>query len=288
MLQIRPTVRGFFMPKLGNGFSTHGWFDDWSGLGALSSVISRRDIFMAGFSDKTMVGELVDHNVLRWPPDLLHKYPTLSTINCPMLTNEKDYTVWKYNDKVVEFSVFHAWNAIRPQAPVVDWFPIVWYSQCIPCHAFLLWMVIKKKLKTQDRLRDWEVQNGSNLVCVFCKRCVETHEHLFFECEYSAAVWMKVKTRIQMVVNSTQYLNIMNFLRPIAARNRVDLVVVKLVFAASIYFVWQERNNRCFKGKMRSDQCLADVILSTVWIKLFSLRFKESPQVAAMKLTWLM
>ncbi|XP_071719217.1 uncharacterized protein [Rutidosis leptorrhynchoides] len=286
VLSIRPLVRSYFITKIGDGLTTNAWFDNWSCMGPLAALISRRDICRAGFSDRSLVADLVDHNTLGWPPDWLQKYPPLGDINCPVINDSHDSTVWKYNDSVFEFSVFHAWNALRPQAGVVNWCSIVWFLQSIPGHAFMLWLTIKKKLKTQDRLHEWEKQVGVQLICFFCKNCIESHDHLFFECSYTTAVWSRVSTRITFPLNTTQYLNIIDLLIPVAGRGRVDVIVAKLVLAATIYFAWQERNYRCFKGKVRSDSCLADQIMSTVRLKLLSLRFKESPRVTEMRGIW--
>ncbi|XP_071704100.1 uncharacterized protein [Rutidosis leptorrhynchoides] len=65
-----------------------------------------------------------------------------------------------------------------------------------------------------------------------------------------------------------------------------SVVVSKLMFAATMYFIWQERNIMIFKGKMRSIYRLFEDIFSTVRLKLMSVRFKDSRQVKQRKIAW--
>ncbi|GJY21345.1 reverse transcriptase domain-containing protein [Tanacetum coccineum] len=46
----------------------------------------------------------------------------------------------------------------------VPWFELVWFCNCIPRHAVNLWLIIKRRLKTQDLLRSWDVAAGIGLV----------------------------------------------------------------------------------------------------------------------------
>ncbi|GJT49233.1 F-box domain containing protein [Tanacetum coccineum] len=55
------------------------------------------------------------------------------------------------------FSVAKAWEAIRPCGNQVGWFRIVWFSHNSHRHAFHLWLVMRKGLKTHDKLKQWDV-----------------------------------------------------------------------------------------------------------------------------------
>ena len=52
------------------------------------------------------------------------------------------------------FADKHVWEAIRSQTPEVQWFSLVWYSQCNPRHTNLLWMAIQERLQTQNKSLD--------------------------------------------------------------------------------------------------------------------------------------
>nr|GEV45520.1 reverse transcriptase domain-containing protein [Tanacetum cinerariifolium] len=93
-----------------------------------------------------------------------------------------------------QFSVREVWNSIRPRSDVVDWYNVVWFPNCIPSHAFHLWLVAKRRLKTQDRLRPWDIiGNTISMCCPLCDGPPDSHDHLFYDCPYSTRVWNDVK-----------------------------------------------------------------------------------------------
>ncbi|GJT58840.1 reverse transcriptase domain, reverse transcriptase zinc-binding domain protein, partial [Tanacetum coccineum] len=59
------------------------------------------------------------------------------------------------------FPVACAWDSLRLRAVVVDWYHVVWFPHCIPQHAIYLWLIVKEKLKTRDRLWQWDVKGLS-------------------------------------------------------------------------------------------------------------------------------
>jgi hypothetical protein len=86
-------------------------------------------------------------------------------INVPFLYPDTlDRLVWKtHDDTFKDFSLGAVWESIRPRGDVVDWFDLVWFSHRIPRHTINLWLVVKRKLKTQDNLRQWDVSTDTNL-----------------------------------------------------------------------------------------------------------------------------
>ncbi|GJS44921.1 putative reverse transcriptase domain, reverse transcriptase zinc-binding domain protein [Tanacetum coccineum] len=79
---------------------------------------------------------------------------------------------------------------------------------------------------------------------------------------------------------------IVDFISPLAKMRSARSVISKLVFAASCYFIWQERNNRLFMKKKRSKDQVIDVIKSTVRLKLISCRFKKTVKVHMLSHLW--
>ncbi|GJX90624.1 hypothetical protein Tco_0343950 [Tanacetum coccineum] len=56
-----------------------------------------------------------------------------------------------------DFSVARAWDAVRPRGNIINWHKIVWFSHAIPRHSFHMWLVMRKALNTQDKLRMWDL-----------------------------------------------------------------------------------------------------------------------------------
>ncbi|GJV98361.1 RNA-directed DNA polymerase, eukaryota, reverse transcriptase zinc-binding domain protein [Tanacetum coccineum] len=118
----------------------------------------------------------------------------------PVLDHDRDdMALWfnKHNEEV-RFSVKEAWRVLRTDVPKVLWCKHVWFSQCIPRHSFILWMAIKGRLKTQDRISRWF--NAVNMLCPFCKKEKDSHSHLFFDCDFAQGVWNRLKVMSRLDV----------------------------------------------------------------------------------------
>nr|GEU68754.1 hypothetical protein [Tanacetum cinerariifolium] len=62
-------------------------------------------------------------------------------------------------------------------------------------HEFHMWLVAKQKLKTQDRMRQWDVRSSIDfnlLKYPLCDVVPDSHSHLFFECPFSIQVWSQI------------------------------------------------------------------------------------------------
>ncbi|PWA81811.1 reverse transcriptase zinc-binding domain-containing protein [Artemisia annua] len=101
-----------------------------------------------------------------------------------------------YGDEM-KFSTNQAWKDIRGDDVHVPWEKLIWFTNCIPRHTFITWLAIKNKLMTQDKLIKW--YPNKVMCCPLCKSMLDTHDHLFFQCQYSKEVWeaMKIKAKIQ-------------------------------------------------------------------------------------------
>ncbi|GJQ94324.1 hypothetical protein Tco_0005463 [Tanacetum coccineum] len=180
-----------------------------------------------------------------WPADWFSKYPLLNSVAVPTFSAMHDRLEWRDRlDIVKPFSVNAVWNCIRPRDAVVNWYDVVWFANCIPSHAFHLWLVAKRRLKTQDLLRPWDV-NG-------------------------VVIWDSVKSLagIPNVIGSISI--IVDLLIPFAKRRSARSVVAKLVVAACSYYIWQERNLRLFMNQKRSHSQVTDCIKSSIRLKLLS------------------
>ncbi|GJZ64172.1 putative reverse transcriptase domain, reverse transcriptase zinc-binding domain protein [Tanacetum coccineum] len=130
ILQLRPIVREFIWHKISNGMRTSLWFDTWCEAGPLANHVSSRDIHRSGLNPKSMI------------------------------SNECDRLEWRLHDGTLkQFSVSQVWSSIRPRDVKVAWYDMVWFPANIPRHAINLWLIIKRKLKTQDRICSWDFFN---------------------------------------------------------------------------------------------------------------------------------
>lgn len=159
----------------------------------------------------------------------------------------------------MDFAVRNACRDLRNNDPSVTWWKLVWYSQCIPKHAFILWLAINNRLATQDRIQKW----GNYAVnrCHLCKKDTEDLEHLFFSCEFSEGVWNKVKVLAAIQRSMVKWYDIIQDLTNSHNGNNIWSVVKRLILAASVYCIWNERNCMIFRDESKSHEGVANRII---------------------------
>nr|GEX47028.1 transposase (putative), gypsy type [Tanacetum cinerariifolium] len=93
----------------------------------------------------------------------------------------------------------------------------------------------------------------------------------------------KAKLKANMNVGSYHWKLNMEYIKNLPFKKNIWTVVKKLVFAATTYFLWQERNMRLFHKVKRTEDELWKVIEETIKMKLSGLRVKESSNVKEAK-----
>ncbi|GJZ38275.1 reverse transcriptase zinc-binding domain-containing protein [Tanacetum coccineum] len=167
-------------------------------------------------------------------------------IQVPILNAEKnDRIVWKNNDgRECNFSLKEVYNDMREMSIEVKWAKMIWFSQCIPKHSFILWLAIQEKLMTYDRMIKWGYCDMT--CCLLCKNNVETHDHLFFNCPFSAAIWKELKLKMRFKSNAMLWNSIVKELAEKQNGNNIWSIVRRLCLATVVCSIWRERNNRIF------------------------------------------
>nr|GEV88875.1 reverse transcriptase domain, reverse transcriptase zinc-binding domain protein [Tanacetum cinerariifolium] len=124
---------------------------------------SLRAIANAGFTLHDEVKDVVSNGVWTSPDTLFGSSPILNTTIAPLLLDDQeDVLQWrKNNGSFVTFSIRNVWNTVREHANEVNWFHLVWSRYSIPRHAIHLWLVMRRRLKMHDRMRQWDV--GSDI-----------------------------------------------------------------------------------------------------------------------------
>ncbi|GJX67680.1 reverse transcriptase domain-containing protein [Tanacetum coccineum] len=157
-----------------------------------------------------MVADFVINNVWTWPQAWLAKAPILNLIPAPNLDeNTMDCVRWRdANGVFSDFSVSRAWEAFRPRGNEVN------------C------------LKTQDKLRQWDVGINTDLNLLRCSLCntqSDSHAHLFFECPYSSKVWKLVRHLADMEYSARFFLILLLIFSLWKTRERLEafLMVVQ-------------------------------------------------------------
>ncbi|GJS84492.1 hypothetical protein Tco_0751033 [Tanacetum coccineum] len=288
ILRLRPLIRDFIRYKVGDGSSISVWHDCWCDYSPLTNIISNRSIYSAGLHQATTISGVVSAGQFTWPQEWYSTYPLLNSLTPPIIKpGVRDSVVWRDLDGVIKpFSVHSVWNSIRPRSDKVPWFHCVWFTGCIPRHALNFWLIVKRRLKTQDKLKAWDKVNPDKRVCSLCEGQEDSHEHLFFECSFSKQIWQQVKCYAGLSGSDFSIDNIIQDIIPFAMKRSSKSICAKLVVAAASFFIWQERNNRLFRSEKRSVDNVVACIFNTVRLKLVSFTWKKSRAVLDIMKLW--
>ncbi|KAI8556569.1 hypothetical protein RHMOL_Rhmol05G0263900 [Rhododendron molle] len=91
------------------------------------------------------------------------------------------------------FSAKSAWEACRHRNSFQPWHTLVWFSQGVPRWSFIAWLAILGRLSTKDRLVRWGMVVPP--LCSLCLVDIESHSHLFFDCQISKMIWRQILAR---------------------------------------------------------------------------------------------
>ncbi|XP_062100345.1 uncharacterized protein LOC133806236 [Humulus lupulus] len=120
----------------------------------------------------------------------------------------------------------------------------IWCKLSVPKHRFIFWHAVNQHLLTRDLLYLRHVVVAS-VLCPVCGLVEESHGHLFFECIFSKKVLQLVSNWLGGVTWPEKY---KDWTAWITNRKSGWLHhIVAATLAASIYFIWLNRNS-CYFG----------------------------------------
>ncbi|XP_013595119.1 PREDICTED: uncharacterized protein LOC106303381 [Brassica oleracea var. oleracea] len=251
MVQLKPLLNDFMRCTVKDGASCSFWYDTWTLLGPLISVIGESGPRMLRICNNASVSKAVREGSWYLPsarsPASQTLHIVLTTMKPPSSNNCADQYLWRKQDGSFRpiFSSKTTWEHIRQPSPTV---------------------IGLRKLPTRDRLRRWGLIVPHD--CVLCSSGIETHHHLFFECPYSSSTW---KHFAQAILPATP-LDIHSAAAMISRLHHPSHAppVIKLIFQSAIYLIWRERNACVFTSVSTSadglcralDRLIRDRLLS--------------------------
>ncbi|XP_077226304.1 uncharacterized protein LOC143859509 [Tasmannia lanceolata] len=181
----------------------------------------------------------------------------------------EDFAIWMPTPSG-KFTLKSAWESTQVKNLKVSWHSSIWFSGNISRHAFSYWQAFLSRLPTKDRL----IRHGTQLPpeCFLCLHSSESIDHIFFECGYSKWIWgiilknLKIKRRILNLQSEEEWIR-----NSFKGKGQLS-TAIRLLFQASIYSIWFERNKRAHgKASQHKQQTLAH-ILAIVRTKLIELQ----------------
>ena len=184
---------------------------------------------------------------------------------------------------MVNFSTNEVWRDFKEDLPVVKWWKAIWFSQCNPRWAFTLWMAVRRKPLTQDRMLKW---TNDNLLCSLCKKTHDSHNHLFFQCDFSIEVWKGLKQNIKISLIPDSWEQLVVMMEDMDCSNSIWSIVNRFILAASVYHIWKERNERLFSQNHKSYDIVLQNIKEQVRCQLMSLKVRKTVNTVKVAEVW--
>ncbi|KAF3488387.1 hypothetical protein F2Q69_00052658 [Brassica cretica] len=257
----------FIRMEVKDGKSAFFWLDNWLQLGKLIDITGAVGTQYLSIPRNARVCEAVSHeqwNVRghrRRHYHALHERIQRELI--PDAQQGSDMVLWKHSDDDFKpwFSSLKTWEQIREKEAMVPWSRAVWFTQGVPRYTFIVWLAVRNRLSTGDRMRAWGIQQSY----VLCGERDETRDKLAgrFSGNITDPDW----------TSSLQLVNANNL-------QLLDRILLKMVFQTSIYHIWQERNQRRHRTVFRSVDQLIRTVDKAIRNRITSLCYKSGHELA--------
>lgn len=128
----------------------------------------------------------------------------------------------------------------RAAFPRVNWGTWVWAKHIPPTRSTLVWRLIWAKIPTWDVLQAYGVQGPS--ICVFCRRNIESMDHIFLSCDFPSAIIDKITEFFGMAIDRDfgfhhAFMQIVNSIFSPRILN-----IWKLTWTTFFWMIWMTRN----------------------------------------------
>ncbi|XP_031737043.1 uncharacterized protein LOC116402131 [Cucumis sativus] len=222
----------------------------WIQGGTIIQQFGERVIYDAGSRrDARLVDFMVRDGDWRWPLvslDLMDIWDWIQGVRPS--SSVEDRWVW-VPGSLDSFSIASAWETIRPHSSRVGWSGLLWDRGNIPKHSFYAWLAIRDRLGTRDRLSQWD--RSIPLSCMLCGGNYESRDHLFFSCPFGWEIW----SRILLFMSSSHRIGYwgveLSWICNQGIGKGVRRKLWHLLWCATIYFIWKERNHNLHGGAVR-------------------------------------
>lgn len=155
---------------------------------------------------------------------------------------------WPHGNQ--RYSIARGYKTMQRQDANVEWASIVWNRKSFPKHSFVWWLTKLQRLQVKQRLHKFGISEDD--LCCCCNVEVETHQHLFHDCNAAVQVWEAVAHWLQMKICWQSMDKLIWWCKRSRRQTKLQNQVVKIVCAAVIYNIWRARNERYWQQKNQS------------------------------------
>lgn len=161
LLKLRELAMSFLKMEVHNGRHTSFWYDSWSRLGCLENILRDGGSIDLGIRENDFVFDVLNHHRRR-----RHRVQELNDIEDEIevikrrVNQDDDISLWRKSDDKYSksFSKKTTWLCLRQAQPRCDWSKGIWFPHYMPKYSFFVWVAIKNRLQTTDRIQQWNRQ----------------------------------------------------------------------------------------------------------------------------------
>ncbi|KAG7543982.1 Reverse transcriptase domain [Arabidopsis thaliana x Arabidopsis arenosa] len=244
LIKYRGVAKKFCKVEVNDGKSTSFWYDQWSTMGCLRDVVGVRGTIDLGIRQHMTVAEAWSgRRQKQHRTDILNRIEAELLLKRQNQVDKEDRVLWKgkHDTYKAKFTTKDTWNHIRLTTTKVAWHNSVWFAHATPKYSFCAWLAMQNKLSTGDRMAHWN--RGTQTSCVFCSHNIETRNHLFFSCPFSAEIWYALAKNIYKAKFSTNWSDLITSING-QWSDRLESFIARYVFHATLHTIWRERNRR--------------------------------------------
>ena len=268
--------------KVSNGRRTSFWNDWWIGDQPLALTFPR--VYSISSQKEAKVGELwrfqdgvVTWNLhwrrvpFVWEHNLIRNLLVL--IERVMLGVEEDRWRWVPEEGGL-FSVRSAYRVLE-ETVLVDGglseleeevYANLWKSPAPSKVVAFSWMLLLDRIPTRANLvRRRVLPPGDPCDCVLCGQGEETPTHLFLHCQVTSLIWRKVLNwlGINFITPHNLFMHFACWSGEVSSRR--GRKAFWLIWHASIWIIWKERNARIFKNQVKNFDEVVEEIKAVSW-----------------------
>jgi len=284
LLKLRSIAKNFLKHEVGDGKHIHLWIDNWHPSGALVEKYGYRIVYDAQSRLDARLETVLRNGNWCWKPARSDHLVEIQSRLPEVRLGVFDKPIWTIS-RSGSYTCADTWDFLRQKKIVVEWWSIVWFKFAIPKQAFLLWLTVRNRLTTGDRLLTWGFMGDTQ--CVFCRHCTESRDHLFFMCSFSARIWKECMTRCNILNPCFDWQDVIaEGCRSWRTKSMFG-VVCRLVLSSSVYGIWRARNEIKHSGHPCTEEQILKMIIWEVRSRIASMgKFQRNEENISLCFRW--
>ncbi|XP_062145417.1 uncharacterized protein LOC133852669 [Alnus glutinosa] len=151
ILKLHGIARGFLKHEIGDGKSIHLWTDNWHPSGVLVERYGYRIVYDSQSRLDSRLDSVIQNGNCCWKPARSDSLVEIQSKLFEIQFRVADKPIWTIF-RSGSYSSSDTWDFLRKKKNVVEWWSLVWFPYAIPKQAFLLWLTLRNRLTTGDRL----------------------------------------------------------------------------------------------------------------------------------------